>query len=311
MKINQITYALTVARTRSFSRASKELFVSQPSISSAISHLEDELGFQIFERTNQGVSISDKGLLFLEHARNIQTELDEINDLSEAAPLIKFRIGNMFKHSLVRNAFSELCLCYIDQPRFHFSLYTRSKEEIIEDVYINQTQLGLLITNSENKKDLLKEISKKKLSCQVLREMDMNINVRQGHPFLEQGDMNFNRLYQYPFVNYSLSYDHNINSILNFSNNVPYTFINPERIIEVDEIQARKEIVLSSDAFSMGVAYKRQKEEKNAMVSIPLPNQSIVILLIMKNDRRVAKELNHFIELLHAQIDSTLTQLTQ
>ena len=50
-----------VARTRSFSRAAKELYVSQPAISKHIAALEDELGTELVVRTRSGAALTAEG----------------------------------------------------------------------------------------------------------------------------------------------------------------------------------------------------------------------------------------------------------
>ncbi|NLM84288.1 MAG: LysR family transcriptional regulator [Clostridiales bacterium] len=59
-----IEYFLCVARNGSFSKAARELFVSQPAISRQISSLEKELGFTLFDRTNKETKLTEIGELF-------------------------------------------------------------------------------------------------------------------------------------------------------------------------------------------------------------------------------------------------------
>jgi len=51
MTLQELRYAVALARERHFGRAAAACFVSQPSLSTAIRHLEDELGVTLFERT--------------------------------------------------------------------------------------------------------------------------------------------------------------------------------------------------------------------------------------------------------------------
>ena len=61
MTIQQLQYVLEIARCGSASRAAKNLFLSQPNLSSAITNLEQELGFPIFERTSAGMELTPAG----------------------------------------------------------------------------------------------------------------------------------------------------------------------------------------------------------------------------------------------------------
>ena len=62
MNIDQLRYFLTVASTRSISRAANELHLSQPNLSIAIRLMEDELGYELLKRTNRGVELTEKGV---------------------------------------------------------------------------------------------------------------------------------------------------------------------------------------------------------------------------------------------------------
>ena len=52
MTLQQLKYVVAVADKGTISKASKELFVSQPSLTNAIRELEKEMNISIFNRTN-------------------------------------------------------------------------------------------------------------------------------------------------------------------------------------------------------------------------------------------------------------------
>ena len=54
MNTKQIDYCIELAHTLNFSRAAENLSVSQPSFSYQIRLLEEEVGFDIFERSGKG-----------------------------------------------------------------------------------------------------------------------------------------------------------------------------------------------------------------------------------------------------------------
>lgn len=58
MTLTQLRYVIEVAGSHSMSEASRALFISQPSLSSSIKELEDEVGITIFMRSNRGISLT-------------------------------------------------------------------------------------------------------------------------------------------------------------------------------------------------------------------------------------------------------------
>jgi DNA-binding transcriptional LysR family regulator len=83
MNDRQLRYALAVWRDRSFSRAAEQLNVSQSSISMQVKLLEDELGFQLFERTGQGVEATAIGRSFLKQAEHVIVAMLGLADVAD------------------------------------------------------------------------------------------------------------------------------------------------------------------------------------------------------------------------------------
>jgi len=64
-------YAYEVYKKGSFTKAAKNLFISQPSLSAAISKLENELGFRIFDRSTVPCSLTPQGKIYIESIEEI------------------------------------------------------------------------------------------------------------------------------------------------------------------------------------------------------------------------------------------------
>ena len=71
MTLTQLKYVITVAEARSMNEAAKQLFISQPSLSSAIKELEEEIGVEVFRRSNKGVFVTPEGEEFVGYARQV------------------------------------------------------------------------------------------------------------------------------------------------------------------------------------------------------------------------------------------------
>ncbi len=78
MKIYQFEIFITVARAKSLSKAASLLYLSQPAVSKHIKSMEEYYGTQLFERTNQGVKLTEAGEVVYDYARQLRELHDEL-----------------------------------------------------------------------------------------------------------------------------------------------------------------------------------------------------------------------------------------
>jgi len=81
MRVEHLRYLVAVADCGSMSRAARNLFITQPAISNAISTLEHEIGWPILERTGSGVQPTTKGKLVVDDARLIIRLIHDWSDV--------------------------------------------------------------------------------------------------------------------------------------------------------------------------------------------------------------------------------------
>ncbi len=75
MTTKQIDYCIELAHTLNFSRAADNLFVSQPTFSYQIRLLEEEIGFEIFERSGKGAALTPAGAQFVSFLTGMRQDL--------------------------------------------------------------------------------------------------------------------------------------------------------------------------------------------------------------------------------------------
>ncbi|WP_413736093.1 LysR family transcriptional regulator [Sodalis sp. RH21] len=96
MDIRTLRYFVEVVRQQSFTRAAQTLFVTQPTISKMLKHLEEELDCRLLIRdgrklrlTDSGQAVYNRGLAILDEFRQLQAELEDIGSLKKG----RLRLG--------------------------------------------------------------------------------------------------------------------------------------------------------------------------------------------------------------------------
>ncbi len=89
MKLEQIEYAVEVAKHKSISKAASTLFLSQSTLSLSIKALENELGDILFYRTPKGAFVTPFGKEFISYAETILLQVDQLAHIKSP----KFRSG--------------------------------------------------------------------------------------------------------------------------------------------------------------------------------------------------------------------------
>lgn len=122
MSLQQLKYMIIVVERGSITEAARELFISQPSLSSAIKEVEEESGIAIFSRCRAGVALIKKGMEFLGYARQVvqQMELLESKCIDKKSAKQRFCVSTQH-YTFTTNVFVEL-IQYFGQERFEFIL---------------------------------------------------------------------------------------------------------------------------------------------------------------------------------------------
>lgn len=82
MNLRDLGYLIAVAEHRHFGKAAEACFVSQPTLSTQIKKLEEELGVTLIERTNKQVLLTDIGQHIVAKAQHVLHSVDEIRELA-------------------------------------------------------------------------------------------------------------------------------------------------------------------------------------------------------------------------------------
>ena len=76
MNLHHLRYFVTLAHLEHYTKAAKQLSITQPSLSHAIASLEDELNVRLFEKDGRNVVLTRWGKIFLQDVEEILAHLD-------------------------------------------------------------------------------------------------------------------------------------------------------------------------------------------------------------------------------------------
>ena len=208
MTLTQLKYAITVAHARSMNEAARRLFISQPSLSSAIKELETEIGIDLFRRTNRGVSVTPEGEEFIGYARQVveQYQLIESKYVEKENQKKKFSVS-MQHYTFAVNAFVDLVKKY-GQDEYDFRLRETQTYEIIDDVAQMKSELGILFLNDFNKKVLTKILKSHNLEFHQLFVAKPHVFISSTHPLASNEIITNKELESYPYLSFEQG-DHN------------------------------------------------------------------------------------------------------
>lgn len=176
LKLHQLRAFVAVARQGSIRAASRLSGLSQPALTKAIQELELALGVRLFERRQQGVTLTDIGDNFFKHASLVLEELRVAQeDIQQRLGLAGGRVNIGVGGSIARTVMPQV----INQ--FHRE-YPLVKVRIVEGQLVSmvhelrQGELDFTI-NTYDKNHLDQE-----LVFERLMERDYQVVMRKGHP---------------------------------------------------------------------------------------------------------------------------------
>jgi DNA-binding transcriptional LysR family regulator len=88
-RLQELAIFVRAAESGSFSRAARELGLSQPSVSRIVGELEARLGVKLLLRTTRQITVTDAGALFLDRAREILAGLEDAEDAARGVDSLR------------------------------------------------------------------------------------------------------------------------------------------------------------------------------------------------------------------------------
>ncbi len=165
LNYNSLRYFIEVAETLSFTKASKNLFVSQPGISQQIHLLETQLGVKLLNRTTRNVTLTEEGKFLynktLPSLNEIKGTMDQITEGVNFPSVIKIAsipsAASLFLPSILDDLHKA-------HPKIEFDIKETTSNEVVKLIKNHTSHLGFIRSSKHTPNLFSDDLSKTKFS---------------------------------------------------------------------------------------------------------------------------------------------------
>ena len=193
MDISALQAFIAVARNGSFSKASEQLFVTQPAISKRVAALEEELGTQLFNRIARQISLTEAGKQLLPKAQEL---VHQAEDMQRYASNLNDDIsGNLsiaISHHIGLHRMPPILKEFnLRHPKVQLDIRFEDSDQAFSAVEHGDIEFAVITLPNELPEKLIKE---------TIWQDQLNIMVGLEHPLSNQSDISLEVLATYQCV---------------------------------------------------------------------------------------------------------------
>lgn len=296
MTIQQCKYILTIAECGSLNEAAKQLFIAQSSLSVSVKLLEKELNIKIFERSGNGVYLTNEGSEFIRYARQIT----EQNDFILGRYTEKNRFDRLYvstqHYDFVADVFGKL-LNKTKSEYYRFALREMKTYDVIHETEIAYCDIGIIAIKGNDNSVMERYLSKIGLSFIPILKASPHVYLRKEHPLAKQTVIISDDLKSYTYVSYEQG-EHNSTF---FKEEITNAY--SDKQVEISDRASLMNVLLATDCYTIGTGIMPSLLNEGRIVSIPFKSEDFYIIgYILRTDRNISAITREFIEMLNVAV---------
>lgn len=281
MTLQQLKYVAMVEKCGSFSKAAKELYVSQPSISNLVHALENELGITIFVRSASGITITNEGRELLKLANKLIRDADYITEYfysNDTEEKMSFFVSSQH-YDFVAAAFKSFCNA-IDSRQYMVGLSQTKTADIIEDVRKQYSNMGVIYLSNLNRNHMQKVLFDNNLEFHCLAKTVPHIFCSTSHPLAKKSSVKPEELLDYPLITYEQTDD----SPGFFQEEMILSDFYPKKVIYISDLYISTALMEECNAYDIGTGIiTKQLSQKLACIPIEVEDTVEIGWISLKN----------------------------
>ena len=197
MNILHLKYVVCIAENGSLNKAAEEIHVAQPNLSRVVREMEADLGIHLFRRSSKGMMLTPDGELFVNQARKILEQVDEMESLYKERKTEKQRFSiSVPRASYISDAFAAFSKTLGPEEVEIFYHETNALQAVknILDVGYN---LGIIRYAANYDKYFRQMLEENGLKSELVAEFKYVLVMREDSPLAEKDTIHFSDLPPY------------------------------------------------------------------------------------------------------------------
>lgn len=302
MNTEHLKYIVKVFETGSINKAAEELYLAQATLSNIINHVEKDLGYKLFMRTNKGVKPTTEGLRFVKQAGEIMDSLKLMYSPGDRAAVDdSFAISCCPSSFLSKTSFQFMKA--VPNQRGNDIFMERSVNDCMQDIIKFKSRLALLpLTSSQASKCVQTARQNRLAFLRIVEDVEVKIIMSTDHPLAKQSSVDYRDIEGYPFVAYVES---DLNTILDICGSA-----NSHRVLYVNSRASFNDALNEGGFLSAAMAFHPDAASEIKCVCLPLTNyfDSCSIYLCTINGYDLNPREKSYIEFLQSRYKKLFTQ---
>lgn len=194
LSLRKMRYFLAVAESGKVTQAAVDLNVSQSSITTGVREIEEQLGVPLFQRTAQGMALTQHGSRFLHQVRHVFQAVDEAFDsLKDTSATVAGTLDLAMSYTVAGYFIPPLLARFQRRyPSVRIRLHEVPRPAIERGLARGEFDLAIVLTSNID--------ASAGLECQALIHSQRRLWVSSHHPLLMRESVSLGDLVEYPYI---------------------------------------------------------------------------------------------------------------
>lgn len=310
MTLQQLKYVIGVSEIGSLNKASEKLYVSQPSLTAAIKEVESEFNVKLFNRSSKGISLTNEGKDFVQHARQIYAQYESLLDDFDPSKKRKKKFAVSCQHySFCVKSFINLMKKYEKEnssSQYEFAINETRTLTVIDDVSNLRSEIGILNLSNFNRSYITKLLKSNDLVFTPLVSCKTYVYLWKKHPLAKKESLSFEDLKPYPV----LMFDQNAMSSLYLTEEI-FADRDYDKIIKTTDRATNLNLMAGMNAYCLCSGIISNELNGNDFIAVPFHDEEnsddvIEIGYITKSNVILSEAGEDYLEELKKYLKTTL-----